>query len=351
MKKFKILSIAMMLVVLVGLNGCSLGLKGDGPDKEPKEVLKEAISNSVENTKSSEYEFSMDADLDGPEGESPENIKFKFNLSGELDHTDLTKPKLTMKVDGTGNWDNGEMQELMGELRLDGEYLYFIVEKITDFEGQFPTSMYEPYLAKWWKMAIPEGTFSEENVLAPQNKELKQLVKGTDFFKNAKYAGIGDVKGEEVYKYEVTLDRQAVVTFLVESAKISTGEDASESEINELREALETIEISGVFYVSTADMTSRGMDGVLELEVKDGANGTVDFSMYSWNHNKDVVIEVPEGAEEFDPMMFLFGGAMDPSMMEDMEAPMDPSMMEDMEAPMDPSMMEDMEDMQLNVEM
>jgi hypothetical protein len=165
-------------------------------------------------------------------------------------------------------------------------------------------------------MAVPPGTFddvsygsgvAEEN-MTEQELALKNLIKETTFFKDAKYIGEEEMGGVATYHYTAVLDKVALKKFMVDFIVVMGNPELTEAELKDLDDMLATIELSSEFYVGVDDIIARGMKGDFTLNSQDGGVVTLNFSIELSKLNEAVVIEVPEGAKEFDPMMLL-GGA------------------------------------------
>lgn len=306
MKKIRNLLIPVMLVLFVStFSGCSLLNKG-GPKEDPGVVVKEAFKN-LYSVKSNTYDVS----LKGNFGDNSETVDFDFSLTGSEDMADPKKPKFTMLVDGTGSFTGYENQGVKAEIRMDESNLYFVLNEVSDFGGSLPTELVAPYLGKWYKMAIPAGSFddypvlfSDDQNLTEQEKQLKTLLENTSFFKEIKYTG---TEGN-LLMYKASLDKDAVKTFMIEAAKIE-GTTASEAEIKDLEDGLKMIELDVNLGVDKDKNVLTKMAGKLEINAEADGTGSMEFEVSLDNIDEAVTVEVPAGATEFDPMT-LFGAAM-----------------------------------------
>jgi hypothetical protein len=175
-------------------------------------------------------------------------------------------------------------------------------------------------------MPIPEDTFEALDKKSDMSEEeiaIQKLAKESNFMKDIKYEGTKKIMGTESYVYSASLDKDAIVNFASELAKMD-GAELSTSEIRDLEEQLKMFDLSGKFYVGVKDKILRGAEGVLTLDVE-GAKGSIEFKLEIGDINKSFKVDEPKDAEEFDPMMLL-GGAM---MMDDSYGDYDMSGYED----------------------
>jgi hypothetical protein len=320
----KLKALVLMSLVAILVSGCGTTVAPEGDN-----LLQEGISNLYYDAKSAEFDLSVSIDAKAGEDQVPKNLNFDLKINGDMDNTIPSKPKFNFEVSANGGWDDIKDQVAKAELKSDAENLFFNLTEITDFGGKVPTQMVEAYIGKWYKMAIPEGTFEgldKKSEMSDEEKMIKELVEKSKFMKDVKYNGTKKIMGVESYDYSATLDKEALKNFAVELAKLDTATpDLTEAQIASMDEQLAMFDLNGNFYVGVDDKILRGASGVLTVKNED-VELSADFSWELGKINEEFAVEVPEDATLFDPMM-LFGGAamMDPSMYE-----MDPSMYEDM---------------------
>lgn len=319
MKNFKFIAVGFLTSLFV-FSGCSwLG----GEDKEAANAVKEAVNNLSE-VKSANYEFNVKGDFlertgdatVGDEAAEQEKISLDLKFNGNYDVKDIKSAKFLLGLnfdltpDGSASL---SAQSGSAEIRLVGDVLYFALNKLTDFDGELPKAMIEPYLGKWWSIAIPEEIKSEivllqdETNLTPEQKQLKELFENTMFYKNVKYIGDEKLDGIDVAKYSAELDTEAAVDYIKEVAKAS-GREISEQDMDEIVEQSGNIKLSGELYVGKQDKTLRKFIGTLnatEFEAADGGSLDLEISYYISNLNGEVKVDVPEGAQEFNPLALL----------------------------------------------
>jgi hypothetical protein len=292
-------SFASLTIIAVVATGCSVS----GPDKSPEDTVKEGFANLYDLTSYS-YEVAVDVDAT-VQGDS---MKSKFTLTGSQEFADPMAPKLMMEFAGTGSLNDGGVQSAGAEMRLDATNLYFIINTVSDFDGLLPAEIVAPYVGKWFSMELPADTFTDvafagadESTLTEEEKATRDLLKETLFFTDLSY--VGDEDGS--YHYTGVLDKEAVVDFVVKGSEIN-GSPATEADIAEMQEGIKTYDMTAEIWVEKDSMTVNKMMGALTTN-GEGEDIKVNFDVSLANFNKAVKVEVPEGAEVFDPYS-LFGG-------------------------------------------
>lgn len=327
--KLSMKKLSLFLVTALVLTGC-MGSKG--PDKAPEVVVKEAMMNSVK-IKSGDYKIAVEGVMENPS--LKEDVDVKMNMSGQYDMKDLKKPQFSLMLEGSGKLNTeekkGEEQKMKAEVRVTGSSVYAVLNEVTDFEGGLPMAMVQPYLNKWWSIAIPEGeldsltmySWDEENA-DPKAKAMRELYENTMMFKDLAYDGEED--GNYVYTW--TLDEEAVIAYITKANEIM--ETGTEADVASLQEGLGYVDVTGKVMITKDTMMVAGMEGDVKIAPKaEGEpSGNFTFTYMISNTNGDVVIEVPADATEFDPMMFL-GGMMGPAAMGEEAMMTDVTMMEE----------------------
>ncbi|MDA1060183.1 MAG: hypothetical protein O3B47_00115 [bacterium] len=313
MKILKVLVLSLAVATL--LTACG---SGGGPEKSPEDVVSEGISNLID-VNSAEYAMSTDItfNLAEPEPGLPfTEFLLDLGISGAYDNTDRENPEFSFKINGNGTIDDGEEEGLAGEVRMTGGNVYFMVSSLTSFQDQIPVAFVEPYFNKWFFAEIP-AEFTEilqaysgedDSELSEQEKQMKDLVKNSSFFKDVKYNGTGNVGGVNSYRYEVDLDPNGIVEYTKGVNEINGLATLSESDESELRDVLVGMGFDGEVWIGIDDRTIRKFAGNLEVEDLEDSEGSLDleFSYELSNLNEDVDLEIPEGALD---VMSLLGGA------------------------------------------
>ncbi|MFH1533315.1 MAG: hypothetical protein ABID64_00065 [Nitrospirota bacterium] len=301
------------IVGAIVLSGCSLF------ESASKDFVNEAFKN-LEEIDYYDYDFSFDGDMTV----GGESINFAIEYAGQQDNTDKAKPKFTMEVDVEMSTEEFESQSMSGEMASDGDSLYFIINEISDFNGDLSSEMVEPFKGQWYSLSLqdeiledisPFTTFSmgDEENMTEEQKELKKLYEKTEFFTDVEL-----LKTEYgYYVYTGKLDKKAAYKFIQKAIKMQ-GQSSTSTEEDGLENMMESIEVDVMMYVDEVENVLTKVTGTMIMTDLEGADGNFDFSMEFMNLHTPVVIEIPEDVEEFDPMM-IFAAMMgvDPAMMAD----------------------------------
>ncbi len=287
------------------------------PQRSPEEVVKAGMKNLVAVT-SHEFDLSVNGDLKGPQGEKPEKVAFKLSLGGSADLKDSKDPKINLKFDGSGNADE---QNASGaaEIRLNKEAVYFTLSKLASSGGEVPKEFVDLYVGKWWMLPIPPEALQEitstlpeggsQESMTPEQKRMKELFEGTQFFKNIKFVAMEDVKGAQSYHYSAELDKEAFAAFAIKAAA-EQGQEMTDTDKADMQAAMKKFDFVGNVWVTKDGEIMNQVSGDVKLVgATDEPSGTVTVKLSLWNFNKPVTVAAPAGAQEF-PVQELMGALM-----------------------------------------
>lgn len=301
------LSLVSLLSLVLMLSACGAPIAGG--DTPGNELLQDGITGLYYDVDTASYEVGFIGTMMAPEGQVPQEINFDIDLSGDLDNTNPSEPKFSMNVDLGGAMDGGDEEHLLGSILSDAQNFYMQLESISDFDGTVGPEMVEGFVGKWWRMEIPPGAFAEidkKSDMTPEQEQIKELAKSTNFFKNISYVGNETVMGAKTYKFSAELDKDAVKNFLIEVAKIDSNvPEPTASDLAELDEMLATFEMNGDFFVGVDDKVMHGAMGSISMTPPEGGSMILDFDFKVGNLNDTVTVDVPTESELFDPLMLL----------------------------------------------
>jgi len=289
------------------------------PQKAPEQVVKDAMKN-LTNVTSNQFELAVNGDLTGPQGETPNKVKFNVTLAGSSDLKDLMDPKINLKFDGSGNAD-AQSASGSAELRMNKDTLYFTLSKV-DMQGgeAIPKEFTDMYVGKWWKLPIPADTLKEftanlpeggsQQTLTPAQQKLKDEFENTQFFTNIKFVGTEDVKGLSSYHYTADLDKTAVMNFMTQ-ASAEQGSAMTDSDKKDMTDAMAKFDFTGNLWVDSASGNLDQVSGDLKFTHPTASDptGTVTIRGTMWAFNQPVTVTAPAGATDF-PVESLMGGLM-----------------------------------------
>lgn len=307
MKTTKMLKVgALALATLTMLVGC-----GPKNDKAAQDAVHTAMVNSSK-IKSENYDLALKGKITAAKDST---AKFKelngtMDFGGVFDMRTKEDPKFTLNIGVKGTVDGGKEQNIGGEMLLANKNFYFTVSKL-DVDGipDLYKAAVDQFMNKWWTVALPPESFAkltasagDEKDMTPEQKQLKELMEKTQFFKNVSDVGadkVGDVATE---KYSVELDKEAFKTYLTEASKI-TGQATAATDLAQFDKLMALVDFKGNVWISQDDQMLRKVDGTVVIAA--GAEtGNVDMNLQATytvdNLNKDVKVEVPAKADKFD---------------------------------------------------
>lgn len=283
MKKF------LALTLTTGLLLTACGTKE--PEQSPAEVLLEATQNGLDVT-SGEYNFEvmMTADL-GEEGELSLDATMEgaFDLGEDLMFSLATEGNLLANAGGENLDEN-----FKGEVRLVDNTVYFMLEELSDFDGEIPAEVVEQFLGQWQYVESPVPL----NTLVTQFlDEMKATTPQTVEEIEAMYSEL-NYEGTEGgnYVYSFVVDGSAMAAFV---EGFSSEFPLSDSEMEEVMKLYENMELTGTVMIDAEEMVQTGAEMVASLKDFEGADLDFVVSYTMENHNGDVEVEVPEDAVEF----------------------------------------------------
>ena len=306
------------VTIAMVLSGCSQA----APTKSPEEMLKDGMSK-LRTVTSHEFEIALNADITGPKGETPAKVKFNAVLGGALDVKNPKDPKINLKLDGSGDSD-GAPGSAGFELRLDKDNMYFDLAKLDIKDGKAGKSLVPPelvgYVGKWFSLPIPPGSLDEltaalpngggsQETLTPAQQKMKDLFEKTQFFKNIKFVGVDDVKGEQSFHYTADVDTAALETVIMTVAA-DNGQPMTAEQKQKMHESMAKFNFVGNVWVGKDSGVLNQVSGDIKLPVSDSdPSGTISVRVTLWNLNKPVTVTVPKDATEF-PLKGMMGGLM-----------------------------------------
>lgn len=310
--KKKTLVVSGLLMLSVGLTACQTDSSNPSilspKNEEAPEVTLQNAVNKMSDIKSYGFDVTMSGDLTGPTGESPEKVGFNFNLNGGVDMVKVEDPRLNLNIKGAFNADQ-DKADAEFQLKLNKDAIYAnLVALNASGSMEIPEEYKSMIVNKWWTLPVPPEVLeelknsmpqdSEEN-LTPEQKQIKELMEKTQFFKNVKRVGNETVAGEESVHFTADLDKDAFASFVEEVAKIQ-GEEFTESDRNELKEGLNLFNFSGDLYVGSKSGVINKMKGTIDFNDKEnsGVAGKIELEASVSNINESINIEVPENAED-----------------------------------------------------
>jgi hypothetical protein len=334
-----------MVVLMVGimLAGCQAG----APSKPAADVIKAGLAKLMTATA-----FTYDVSLKGSSTDDygTEN-KFDLAMAGQFDVKDAKDAKLTMKV--TGSVSAGEAMGGKGvmDFRLNKEALYFNIMELTSDSGDVPAEVQELF-KKWWKITLPAEAademaksvpMAEEAKMTPEQLQVKKALEESNMFGTPTYVKNENIKGEDCFQYNVTLDIKGLVAFMRKIAE-AQGETITDEDVTEMEETLKNLKMTGDIYVGSKSGMVQKFSGKVSMADENGkTQGSFDLSVTLSDVGKSLTFDAPKDATEFPVEDFMAGFMGGYSAASDLETTGDIS-------PYDDSTMDFTTDPTLNVE-
>lgn len=302
--------IFLLLLSLVFVVGCA-ALAPAPSDSLVKDGLKNLIGVSSYN-----FEITLSGDFDA--AKEAKLVKFLVDgqVAGKVDSKDPKDPKFSMSLSGNGSLDSSTVQTISADLRVNKENIFFNIASLPSFsDDPAQAEAFSQFVGKWWKIPIPEGTYTEDNPLIGLSSadpkttaEYEKLFDENNLFTDLSYKGEEVVKGENSFKYSCRLDKDGLKNFLIAQNKVAGGAEMTAEEISQLDKLLNSMTFTGDIYVGSESKKVNKVSG--HLYVKDASEeqvkeGNFDLSLTVWDFGKLVSLELPEQAELFNPFMLL----------------------------------------------
>ena len=344
----------LMSVLSMSLFGCQQAAHNE----DPQAVLDKAWQRLVD--KNVEYESGTIA-LDGSGSIDMEGSE--ASIDGELTVTfDGRDPEngtsaVSADIDAEGSFEGmtGKIS-LEGEIRQMKDKIYLLLKDLKVESDDQQTASMANLMAGLYKnqwISMPNDGSTALNTAATldiaKQKEIAEVAKKHNFFEVAEDLGNN--------KYSIRMNPEKMKAYLTEVAQVSADAEILEEDLMAIDELFQTSDYTlevqigpeyeiqwaeGNFVISEPDsgesltltfegnVGKKNSDGVIDLKLTGASPGSLHLDFTAQHDFSDVTIEVPEDAQEFDPlkMMGLGGDMADPDMdkmdgMEDFDLPIE----------------------------
>lgn len=304
MKKTQFTLLSLLVLGLLSFSACSQGQ----PSKPADQVIKEGVQNLGKAT-SYQYEGDVKADLKGQSPDAPKDIHFDFQFSGNLDFKSVQDPKLNLKADVVAKADTQDSSGSF-EARLNKDAVFFNIAKfaLKDDQGTtLPKEFTDKYIGKWTKISFPQGFLQQlssqlplngDQNLTPEQKQLKDLVEGTNFLKDINFVGTENIHGSDSYHYHATVDKDNLNAFMLKLADLQK-RNLSDDDKKTLKDDLQKYDFATDVWVAKDQSILNKI--VLTVTFKGSATepqGTVTLTGILFDFNKPMTVEVPKDAQD-----------------------------------------------------
>ncbi|MEK7523976.1 MAG: hypothetical protein AAB588_03000 [Patescibacteria group bacterium] len=293
--------VASLIAVTILVSGCGLF------KKSPQETVDKAFQKFADVKKMASL-LDFKGTVQSPAGEQPAKIDFAVKVEGSSDVSDAKSPKLDMKftINGTADAEGGSAEVM---LRTVDKKIFVNVAslKLAGGLGAQLNDQLAALFNKWWSLPMGEG--NPLGNLTEQQTQLQEKFKSLKFFTNAVEDAPEVLQGIETTRYRVDLSKEALKQFILDLAQ-SSGNQLTPEDSQAISDSLNDVEFSGAVWVGNSDDTLHRIRGTVTVQPKQGPASSFDIDYTGWNFGKDVAVQIPEGAQEFNPLMLgiLLGG-------------------------------------------
>lgn len=279
--------------------------------KSPEKIMSQMIQN-MQDVKSLEYagqitlEVKTDLVSEIPEdiiSFEEDQINSSLNFNGSFDINDLKNPNILSVVDIASNLLE---KNLNIEARMVDNIGYFKLNNIP-----FKEFIDLSFLENEW-VEIDSKDYLKDQVLdgfddkiTNEKDKIKEVVKNARIFTITKKSA-DEINGIKTHYYYFTIDKEKLLSFLLEINGIIEADPLTEKEIEEAKKILEEIKMpDGEVWIGKEDYLLYKI--ILNFNFIDEksiikSNITFDFN----NHNKGTKTDAPFSAKTFDEMFLVY---------------------------------------------
>jgi hypothetical protein len=269
--------------------------------------------------------------IEGTAGTETEQVAFDVEMGIGQEILDKEEMLFNADFDMSGNVTYNETNVGFSlALVIMQDAIYANLGDITGLDEDPNAAMFLPmlqgYMNQWWSFELPEGGLAglglpEDADIAAQQEELMEILKNADFFESVELVGVEKIGGERAEKFAVKLSEEGVISYMKEvTAMTEPGAEITDEEIAEVKEVLEGLELETMVWITDSGYVggmSIDVTGTIEDEIE-SVDIDVSIMVEYMDFNKNINIEAPADATEFDLGGFGLGGAMmtDPAMVD-----------------------------------
>lgn len=268
--------------------------------QDPQEAVNEGVKKLAE-IKQSRSRTLIKGTIQAPTGEAPQKVQFNLTVDGYADSSSIESPifDLAVKADVSIDEKKGS-----AELQFRGlEKKIFVKLNALSIPGEQNESVkaqLQQLSSQWWEIPLNETPFAS---ISKQQKDIHEKFKTLSFFVNAQEEGPDAIEGVDATRYRVDVNKEAIKELILSIARME-GNVLSPEEEKAIGESLNDLEFSGALSVGDDDIAHR-IKGTLSMQPDQGAMSVFDIDYSGWDFGEKQTVELPEGAKEFNPLVFL----------------------------------------------
>jgi hypothetical protein len=295
---------------------------------EDPEVVLEKAKKAITEVDSGLIQVSAEAE--GQNG--TDDLMFEGDMELSFNKKDEENSKYDLSLMLAGDLTAAE-NSLSGDLDLNfvaiqQDYYVKLNKLYSSDEGFKETEPFiDLYKEKWLRIAedfIPENirTIQDQDEEALQKKQqLRELFIETTLFDVVKEYGVEKLSGQKVYHYGLQPNMDGFKDYMAKAAVI----DGRELTMQEIAEAVKVLTYikNAELYIDVDDyyvLKSVFQFSGEALGDETASNLEVDITLEGSDYNKNLSIEAPEAAEDFNPLALIMGLGALPTSTDDGEA-------------------------------
>lgn len=304
------MKIKKLLLGIVGL--MTLALLLSACNSEPKESPEAVIQKfKTAMTQINSGDLSLDFVMQGIDVQ--DKVDLKGGVEIRFDRREALAPKTEISANLTGAMKAGG-QSLTGDLsfvvRMLGKAFFVKLNKLDSSDPSLLTlkPAIAVYQGKWLKLAdelLPQSLKTlqtkDEAALA-RDQELKELFQEGNLFAVTKEYGLKTLNGNKVYHYGVRLNKKEVEDYLKASLAI-TGGTVNEQDVSEASRLVDAVTEAELWIGAKDYLLYKGFIRLNPPAAPESpVNMLIELNLEGNRYNKAVEIEIPEEAQEFNPL-------------------------------------------------
>jgi hypothetical protein len=301
MKSLRIVSLLAVFALAFGLTGCG----DEAPEVDENLLLQESLFN-LSNAGSLRYEIDFDADVLDEGEEYLVEVDASGAYSGLDPENRGTELNVVLKADspdGKYRFDFS-LKEVSGLLYL----------KLLDLPSvpNMPIEMFADFTDTWWQLEGAQSSDLGLNLtgtggfgvayeeLSETEKQIRDLILTSKFFKDIEFKGNESVKGNDAYHYSLAFDADAINAYTEQAYQIR-GEEITPEDRTAIEEFATSIQgFVGDVWVDADTTTLVKIAG--PFDSAEGMKGEFEVAMF--DINQPFAVKGPVDFEIFDLAMF-----------------------------------------------
>jgi len=204
-----------------------------------------------------------------------------------------------------------------GVIRYLSETLYFSLSEVPNLQIADLSKL----KGNWYKFDFSSLGFGQDlsskqkKIDEKKNKELRKLIKNTDFFDVVTNNGIKDLDGKEVYNFQTNLNQKDLKMFLQKATEIMEDRNLTAQEKTDLDESVQALSsVTGNLWIGVDDYLIYKAELGWLTETEERGSMKYDISLSFSDYDQEFEIKEPANVRDFN-MAEVFMPGMDLDLM------------------------------------